>query len=295
MLETVPAKNIITKNKSTAWFGADYNMNIYRGCNHGCIYCDSRSDCYHIPDFDHVKAKADALGIIRKNLQSKTKTGVIATGAMSDPYNPYEKEAQLTRHGLELISAFGFGAAIATKSPLVTRDIDILKEIQQYQPALVKITITTLDDQLCRKLEPGVAPSSQRFAAIEKLAQAGICTGILLMPILPFINDTPENILGIVQSAREAGAQFIYPAMGVTLRSNQRDYFYQQLDRLFPGLAAQYRQQFGDKYSCSSPRGRELYALFKKECQRQGLLYRMPDIIELYQGKYKNRQISLFE
>ncbi|MCL2673993.1 MAG: radical SAM protein, partial [Defluviitaleaceae bacterium] len=200
---TVPAKTIVTRvKKPSSWFGAEYNMNIYRGCSHGCIYCDSRSECYRNFDFDTVKVKEDALRIIRDELRKKAKSGVIGTGAMSDPYNPLEQELQLTRHSLELINAFGFGVAIDTKSPLVTRDIDILQDIKQHSPVIVKLTVTTDDGGLCKKLEPNVATSSERFAAIKTLSDNGIYAGVLMMPILPFINDTDENISAIVTNAK---------------------------------------------------------------------------------------------
>ena len=150
---TIPARSIVIKNKSTAWFGTRYTMNIYRGCSHGCIYCDSRSECYGVQDFDTVRVKSDALAVIRNDLRSKTQSGVVATGSMSDPYNPFEKELQLTRHALELLDAYGFGAAVATKGTLITRDADILREIASHSPVLCKITVTTCDDALAAKLE----------------------------------------------------------------------------------------------------------------------------------------------
>jgi len=184
-MDYVPAKTIVTRTKSSAWFGIDYNMNIYRGCCHGCIYCDSRSDCYRIDDFDTVKAKQNALQIIRNDLRRKVRTGVVGTGSMSDPYNPFERELQLTRHALELIDAYGFGAAIATKSDLLLRDIDILQSIQQHSPVLCKLTITTADDTLCKKIEPHVANSTKRFAALEQLAKAGLLRAFCLCRCCP--------------------------------------------------------------------------------------------------------------
>jgi DNA repair photolyase len=178
-MEYISAKTIVTRTKSTAWFGTEYNMNIYKGCCHGCIYCDSRSDCYHVGDFDRVRTKENALAIIRDDLRRKTKTGVVSTGAMSDPYNPFEEELQLTRHALELINAYHFGVAIDTKSPLVTRDIDVFKEIKEHSPVLVKITITSADDGLCQKIEPNVAVSSERFKAVKELSDNGIYCGVL--------------------------------------------------------------------------------------------------------------------
>ena len=294
-MEYIPAKTIVTKNKNTAtWFGEDYNMNIYKGCCHGCIYCDSRSDCYHVDDFDRVRVKENAMLIIRDELRRKVKKGVVATGAMSDPYNPFEKDLCLTRHALELIDAFGFGSSICTKSPLVTRDIDILKEIKKHSPTIVKMTITTADDELCKKIEPNVAPSSERFKTIKELADAGIYCGVLLMPVLPFINDQKENILEIVAKAKENGAQFIYPAFGVTLRSNQRAYYYEKLDEQFPGIKEKYINRFGERYSCGSPDAKKLYHMFAEICQKENLTYSMKEIITAYKRGYEYTQLSLF-
>lgn len=169
-------------------------MNIYKGCCHGCIYCDSRSDCYQIEDFDRVRAKENALQIIRDDLRRKTKSGVVGTGAMSDPYNPFEKELLLTRHALELCDAFDFGMAIATKSILLERDKDILQSIAEHSPVLLKVTVTTADDSLAEKIEPHVARPSDRFRMIENLSRSGLYTGILLMPVLPFLEDSQENV-----------------------------------------------------------------------------------------------------
>lgn len=297
MIEYISAKTIVTKTKSGEWFGHDYNMNIYKGCCHGCIYCDSRSECYHIDEFDRVRAKENALEIIRDDLRRKVKKGVVGMGAMSDPYNPFEKELKLTRHSLELISAYGFGASIATKSPLITRDIDILKEIKEHSPTLCKITVTTIKDEISKKIERNVAPSSQRLQAVAELADAGLFTGILLMPVLPFIEDNEENIVGIVKGAKEAGAKFVYAGFGVTLRQNQRLWFYDRLKEAFPeeNLAEKYKRKYGTSYSCSSPNAKKLYELYAGECEKNGLLYKMKDIIRSYKRNYETEQISLFE
>ncbi|MFT9496480.1 SPL family radical SAM protein [Anaerosolibacter sp.] len=292
----VPAKTMISGYASNnSWFGNNYNMNIYKGCSHGCIYCDSRSECYRVENFDEVRAKEDALDIIARELKAKRKTGVIGTGAMSDPYNPFEKEFELTRGALELINRYQFGVSIATKSDLISRDIDILKAISVHSPVLIKMTITAADDILCKKIEPNVAASSARFATIKKLSEAGIFSGVLLMPVLPFIEDTVENISNIIKFAHENGARFIYPAFGVTLRQNQRAWFYSRLDEEFPGLKQKYIRQFGDKYECRSPKAKELWQLFQKECDYYGILYRMKDIINGYKQGYGSNQLSIFD
>ena len=296
-MEYIPAKTIVTKTKGSQWFGIDYNMNIYKGCCHGCIYCDSRSDCYRIDHFDSVRVKEDALRIIRDDLRRKVKTGVVGTGAMSDPYNPFEQRLELTRHALELIDAYGFGAAVATKSALLMRDIDILKGIMEHSPVLCKVTVTTTDDDLAKKIEPHASSPSERLALIEALRKNGIFTGILLMPVLPFLEDNEENILSIVKAAKEAGANFIYPAFGVTLRNNQREWYFDRLKELFPqqDLVSEYIRRYGNSYECTSPEARKLWQVFSRECERYGILYRMKDIIHGYKKNYEVTQLSLFD
>jgi DNA repair photolyase len=293
---TVPAKNIIFKvKKPNAWFGAEYNMNIYRGCSHGCIYCDSRSDCYKNDDFDNIKVKENALLKIRDDLKRKIIGGVVATGAMSDPYNPFEKELKLTRNALELINAFEFGVAIDTKSPLVARDKDILRDITEHSPVIVKMTITTNNPDLCAKVEPNAANPEKRFEALKELSDAGIFCGVLMMPVLPFINDTEENISQIVCAAKKAGAEFIYPAMGMTLRGGNREYYYAKLDEFFPGVKDKYIKQYGTRYQCLSPKAKRLWNLFKEECASCGILSDMQSIIQHYKSGYKSRQLEMFD
>jgi len=295
-LEFVPAKTIVTRTKRPAdWFGVDYTMNIYRGCSHGCIYCDSRSDCYREVNFDTVKVKADALRIIRDDLRRKVKRGVIGTGAMSDPYNHLEEKLRLTRNALELIHAYEFGVAIITKSALVTRDADVLADIKTHSPVLVKLTITTADDQLARKIEPGAASASERFCVLERLSKAGVFCGVLAMPLLPFLCDTEENIESLVRRAKNAGAEFIYPAFGMTLRAGNREYYYEELDRLFPGMRAQYERRYGERYYCPSPKAKKLWSLFVRACEEYELLYDMRDITRRYRRGYDSPQLSFLE
>lgn len=294
----IDAKQILSGYaENNRWFGLNYNMNLYKGCSHGCIYCDSRSECYGVKNFDSVRAKRNVLDILNKELKSKRKKGVIGIGAMSDTYNPFERNLNLTRGALELINRYGFGISIATKSDLILRDIDILKKISNHSPVLIKITITTFHDGLCRKIEPNVVPSSNRFEAIRKLTSEGIFTGILLMPVLPFINDNEENIRSIVRKAKECGAKFIFAyGMGVTLRGNQREYYYEKLSKLFPNelLVKKYMDIYGERYECPSLEYKKLWDIFKNECERCGILYKMNDIINAYRKDYEETQISLF-
>jgi len=295
MINTIQAKSILQKkNNGDKWFGTDYNMNLYKGCCHGCIYCDSRSDCYHIDNFDSVRSKENCINILERDLRSKRNTGVVGIGAMSDTYNPFEKQSEITRDSLKLLAQYGFGTSIDTKSSLVKRDIDILKKIAEHNSCIVKLTITTVDDELCKIIEPNVCVSSKRFEAIRELASNGIFTGVLLMPILPYINDTEENIKTIINKAAEAGAKFVYAMFGVTLRENQRDFYYQKLDEHFPGMKKKYIEKYGDSYTCTSDNAKELYEMYVSECKRLGLLYKMDDIIEAYKGANSYEQISLF-
>lgn len=292
-MEYVDAKSILHKTKDRRWFGSDFTINMYRGCCHGCIYCDSRSNCYGIKNFDQVKMKKDGLLLLEKELHAKKKKGIIGIGSMSDPYNPFEEQLQITRKVLELIRRYGFGVALDTKSDLVTRDIDRLVAISKQHPCIVKVTITAASDALSKKLEPNVCTSSHRFAAIASLRKQNIFAGVLLTPLLPFITDTKENIAAIVQQARECDANFIYCQYFVTLRENQRDYFYEQLDHTFPNLHKQYQQTFANQYVCQSPKQKHLRQFLEEQCERSGILFKIDDIIAAYQKNYFNQAEQL--
>lgn len=297
MIETIPAAAILSKVKDgSMWFGTDYNLNLYRGCCHGCIYCDSRSSCYRIEDFDRVRVKKDALQILEKELRSKRSSGVVGMGAMSDTYNPHEKQLQVTRGALSLLQRYGFGVSIETKSALIARDADLLAKIAEKSDVIVKITITTADDALTKRLEPHVSSSAERFAALRALCGKGLFAGVLLSPLLPFINDTVENVRSIVGRAADCGAKYVNMYMpGVTLRDNQREHYYQKLDMLFPGLSARYHRTFGEQYMCTSPDAKRLVYAFKNECSRYGLVHEMADIIAGYKKKSKApEQMTLF-
>lgn len=296
-MEYIPAKHLLHRSRSTEWFGTDHTMNIYRGCCHGCLYCDSRSDCYQIGEFDRVRAKADALRILRDDLARKVRPAFIGMGAMSDPYNPFEGELRLTRHALELIDAYGCGVAAATKSDLIARDIDILSSIQSHSPVICKLTVTTTDDALAAKLEPNAPPPSRRLAALKELSGAELFTGVLLMPVLPFLEDSDGGVLAVVEGAASAGARFIYPAFGVTMRQGQREYFLDGLERAFPGqgLKERYLRQYGGRYQCASPRARALWGVFTQACRERGILYDMKSIIRAATLGYGDRQLTFFD
>ena len=295
-MEFVKAKTILTKVKDgSEWYGVDYNMNLYRGCSHGCIYCDSRSNCYHIDNFDRVRGKENALYILEKELSKKRTKGVVGIGSMSDTYNPLEIKYEQTRGTLKLISKYGFGVSIDTKSDLVLRDLDLLKEINSKNNVIIKFTITTPDDRLSKIIEPNVCVSSKRLEAIKILSDNGIFVGIMLNPVLPFITDKEEDIKALVKLASEYGAKFIHTYMGMTLRENQRDYYFNKLEEHFIGLKNKYIKTYGDKYNCMPPNHKYLYNVFVKECDKYGILYKMDDIIKAYKKKdASNEQISLF-
>lgn len=294
-IEYIKAKTIISGySAKNEWFGCNYNMNIYKGCSHGCIYCDSRSDCYNIENFDSVRVKENAIKIIQSELKKKRRVGVIGTGSMSDPYNSFEHELLLTREALKLIDIYSYGVSIATKSSMIVRDIDILSKIKRHSPLLCKLTITTADDNMSSIIEPNVSNSEMRFAAIKELSKAGIFAGVLLMPVLPYITDTKENIKNIVRLAYENGAKFVFCMLGVTLRANQREYYYRMLDKHFPDLKSKYISSYGSSYSCSSVYSKELWNLFTLECKKYDLLYKMDDIIKAYREGYSDDEVSLF-
>lgn len=291
-MEYVIAKKLVQTIKGDyPWFGTTYNMNIYRGCNQGCIYCDSRSSCYQVKDFDTIKAKMDAPIKVEQELAIKRRKGIIGLGSMSDPYNYYETKLNYTRNSLKAINKYEFGVFIITKSILVLRDIDLFKKISVHSVCNVALTITTANDLLQSRIETNSSSSSDRFRAIKELSEQGVFAGILMMPILPFVNDSIENIIEIVKLAHLNNAKYIFPSFGVTLRANQREYF---LDKIGDKLKAQYISTFGDSYMCSSPNQAELRKEFEKLCDKYGILYRMSDIIEESKKYIKTTQMSLF-
>lgn len=292
-MEFIEAKTILQRaSHGEEWFGIDYNMNLYKGCCHKCIYCDSRSNCYQVDDFDRVRAKKNEIEILNQELRNKRKKGVIGIGAMSDTYNPLEKQYEITRKALGLISYYNFGVSIETKSNLITRDIDLFKEINSKADVILKFTITTADNKLSKIIEPSVCVSSERFNAMKQLSDAGLFVGTLLTPIIPFITDSEENIREVIRLSAENGAKFIFSIGGVTLRENQKEYFFEQLDKTFPGLKEKYIKIFGNNYFCY-PLNKNLSYVFKEECEKHGLLYKMKDIIKAYKkNEEKNEQIS---
>lgn len=275
------------------------NMNIYRGCTHGCIYCDSRSTCYNMPhDFEDVLVKANAPQLLEQALKSKRKKIMVGMGSMSDPYMHCEKELLHTRKCLEIVDRYGFGFTLITKSDLVLRDLDLIKSINSKSKAVVQMTLTTFDEKLCRILEPNVATTKQRFSALMKLKEADIPTVVWLTPILPFINDTEDNLRGILDYCIQAGVKgIICFDMGLTLREGNREYFYIKLDEHFPGMKQRYVSAFGDSYYCTSPDNRKLMKIFRNICRENGIMYNTEEIFEYlhtFEEKCENEQLTLF-
>lgn len=264
---------------------AKNGMNLYRGCSHGCIYCDSRSHCYQMAhDFEDIEVKENALTLLEHTLRHKRKKCMIGTGSMSDPYMPLEKDLQYTRKALELIYDYGFGATLITKSNLVLRDIDLLKKINTRTKCVVQMTLTTFDESLCKKLEPKVCTTKTRFEVLKALHSEGIPTVVWLSPILPMLNDNRENIEGILQYCIKAKVfGVICFGMGLTLREGNREYFYDQLDFHFPNLKQYYIQRYGNQYMINSPRNRELMQIYHRLCEENHILHNNNDIFQYLQ------------
>lgn len=273
-------------------------MNIYRGCTHGCIYCDSRSKCYQMAhDFEDIEVKSNAPELLEAALKKKRKRCMIGTGSMCDPYMHVETELKLTRRCLEIISEYGFGLSILTKSSRILRDMDLLTEIHRKARCVVQITLTTFDEDLCGILEPAVSTTKERFEVLKTMRDNGIPTVVWLGPILPFINDNEENLRGILNYCIEAKVYGILCfGMGMTLREGNREYFYQRLDRYFPGLKEKYRNKYGYSYEIGSDKEKELMSIFRNECQKHGIECRTNEIfryLNLFGDSPQSEQLSL--
>ena len=264
----VDAKGILTGS------GGRYGMNVYRGCSHGCIYCDSRSRCYQFTHpFEDIEVKRNAPELLEKALRSKRKKCMIGTGSMSDPYMHCEESLRITRKCLEVIRKYGFGAAVQTKSDRILEDIDLLDEINRSAKCVVQMTLTTWDDELCRILEPNVCNTKRRIEVLERMQERGIPTVIWMTPILPFINDTEENVSAILSECARVGVRGVIDfGMGMTLRDGSREYFYAALDRHFPGMRARYVERYGNAYELPSPNAQALRAVFRKICRENGMM-----------------------
>lgn len=290
-MHEVMAKSILSQQNG---------MNIYRGCSHGCIYCDARSTCYQMKhEFEDIEVKINAPALLERALKSKKKKCMIGTGAMSDPYIPLELELGLTRQCLELIDYYGFGLAIQTKSDRILRDLDLIKSIHKKAKCVVQITMTTYDEELCKKLEPAVCTTKRRAEVLNILRDEGIPTVVWMTPILPFINDTRENIEGLLSYCIQAKVKGILQfGMGLTLRDGDRQYYYQQLERFFPGMMERYIETYQEQYELPSPNEKELMDLLITECKKQQMMFRSRDIFEYmhhYESRMDGQQLSFFD
>ena len=288
----VGAKGILTDS------GGHYGMNIYRGCTHGCIYCDSRSRCYQFTHpFEDIEVKQNAPNLLEKALKSKRKKCMIGTGAMSDPYMHCEENLRLTRKCLEIILENDFGVAIQTKSDRILRDIDLLAKINRSANCVVQMTLTTYDDDLCRILEPNVCITKRRIEVLEEMRKNGIPTIVWLTPILPFINDTEDNVTAILNECVRVGVKGIINfGMGLTLREGDREYYYAALDRHFPGMKEQYIKRYGNAYELPSPNAKELMGLFQRICKEKGMLSTPDECFRFTQElPDKYHQMSIFD
>ncbi|WP_425755479.1 SPL family radical SAM protein [Ihubacter sp. rT4E-8] len=275
-------------------------MNLYRGCSHGCIYCDSRSKCYHMEHiFEDIEVKENAIELLEDALTRKRKKCMIGTGSMTDPYIPLETEIGNVRKALRLIYTQGFGFTVITKSARVLRDLDLLQKINEKTKCVVQMTLTTFDEALCRKIEPNVSTTKERFETLKTLRDAGIPTVVWLSPILPFINDTEDNISGILDMCIEAKVYgVICFGMGLTLREGNREYFYKQLDRQFPQLKERYIQTYGNQYVIESPDNNRLMRLFHQKCSAGNLVHNNQQIfqyLQTFEEKNLTRQLCLWD
>ena len=285
----VKAKSILSSNNG---------MNIYRGCSHGCIYCDSRSKCYGFThEFEDIEVKENAPELLERALKSKRKKCMIGTGAMCDPYLHIEENIGLTRQCLELIDKYEYGVAIQTKSTRILRDMDLLKSINQKAKAVVEMTMTTYDEKLCKIIEPNVSATRERYEALLKFKEAGIPTIVWLTPILPFINDTEENIRGILDYCISAVVKgIICFSMGVTMRDGDREYLYRALDRHFPGMKQRYINTYGNAYDLSSPDEKNLMKIFREICDENGIINSADECFRyMHEFPEKYHQQSLFD
>jgi DNA repair photolyase len=276
MPRTIPAKSILSKMKNSPdpWFGITYNMNLYRGCQHQCIYCDSRSECYQLGDLADIQIKENALTILERELKSKRQRATVGFGSMNDPYMPVEKSEELMRGALKLLIRYNFPVHILTKSDLIIRDIELLQQLSKTYAA-ASLTITTANDELARIIEPAAPVSSKRLEAIRQLSKAGIYTGVMVMPLLPFINDSWDEVAELIHRSKEAGACYLLFWPGMTLRKGSREYFYKKLDENFPGIKDKYIFHFRDNYICNSLNSKDLYIKARELCENLFLPVKM--------------------
>lgn len=274
-------------------------MNLYRGCTHGCIYCDARSVCYNIDhEFEDIEVKKNALDLLENTLKRKRNKCMIGSGSMCDPYIHLEDNLQYTRKSLEIIERYGFGATLLTKSNRILRDLELIKKIHEKTKCVVQITLTTYDEELCKIVEPNVSTTKERFEVLKVMRDNNIPTVVWLGPILPFINDTEDNLRGILNYCIEAKVHGIVCfGMGLTLREGNREYFYKKLNEHFPGLAVKYHEKYGYAYEIGCENSNELMKIFRAECKKHNILCDMKEVFQYlhrFEDKQSGEQLSLF-
>lgn len=290
-MHTINARTILS---------AQNGINVYRGCLHGCIYCDTRSDCYQLKhDFEDIEVKINAPELLDEALQKKRHKCMISTGSMCDPYLPVEKELCITRKCLMLVEQYGFGADVLTKSDLVLRDLDILRKINENTKAVVQMTLTTYDEELCRILEPNVCTTKRRVEVLKIMQEEGIPTIVWMCPLLPFINDTEENVNQIIDDCIRCGVRGIMTyGMGLSLRNGNRQYFYKKLEEHFPGQKERYIAAYGNAYHIPSPNQKKLYEIFRKRCAEHNIMSNENEIfsyLRSFEEKKKSKQLTIFD
>ena len=289
-MHIVQAKSILS---------AKNGMNLYRGCSHGCIYCDSRSDCYQMNHlFEDIEVKGNAIELLEKALKSKRKKCMIGTGSMTDPYIPLEAKLGNVRKALELIERYGFGFTVITKSDLILRDLDLLKRINEKTKCVVQMTLTTFDENLCSRIEPNVCTTKRRAEVLNILRDNGIPTIVWLSPILPFINDNKDNLDGILNYCIEAKVYgIICFGMGLTLRNGNREYFYSKIDKIFPNMSDKYKKIYGSNYVIGSPNNDKLMDYFYSVCNKNGIVCNIDKLFEYcstFEEKSLCEQLAFF-
>jgi len=257
-VKEVTAKSILRKNKKIeSWFLTAYGMNLYRGCQHNCVYCDGRSEKYQVEgEFgEEVIVKINAIELLRRELDIRRKRApfklgyVGVGGGVGDSYQPVEKKYELTRKTLYILYEKKFPVHVLTKSTLVKRDIDIIKKINSQNRAIVSMSFSSADDKISSVFEPGVPCPSERLETIRFFKNEGIACGMYLMPVIPFITDSPKQIENTVKKAKESGVDFIIFS-GMTLKDGrQKDYFINTLQKSYPDLIVEYNNIYrGNKW-----------------------------------------------
>lgn len=247
--------------------------------------------------FEDIEVKENAPELLENALKRKRRKCMIGTGAMSDPYIPLEKELKLTRRCLEIINRYGFGVTVQTKSASVMRDIDLFTKINDKSKAVLQMTLTTADESLCRIIEPNVSVTKERFETLKAFHENGIPCVVWFSPFLPFINDTKENIDGLLKYCIDAKVRgIICFGIGLTLRDGDREYFYSRLDKHFPNMKERYIYTYGNSYQLTSSNNNVLMNRISEVCRNHGIMFGVENVFSyLHKFESKTEQLSLFD